>query len=108
MISAADAPSVIWLELPAVTLPSSLNDGFSLPSDSTVVSGRIPSSATTGSPSAPFTAMISFWKRPSAVARAARCWLWAANVSRSSRLRPHFSAMSSAEIPCGTRPPTAA
>jgi hypothetical protein len=28
MMSAAEAPSVIWLELPAVTLPSGLNAGF--------------------------------------------------------------------------------
>jgi hypothetical protein len=37
MISVADAPSVIWLELPAVTLPSGLNAGFRLASVSTVV-----------------------------------------------------------------------
>ena len=35
--------------LPAVTLPSGLNDGFSLASASTVVSGRIPSSTVTRS-----------------------------------------------------------
>ena len=45
MTSTADAPSVIWLELPAVTLPSSLNAGLRFASASTVVSARIPSSA---------------------------------------------------------------
>ena len=50
--------------------------------------------------------MISFSKRPSSVACAARCWDSAAKASRSSRLRPHFSAISSAEMPWGTRPPT--
>ena len=36
--------------LPAVTLPSGLNAGLSLASVSTVVSGRMPSSAVTSSP----------------------------------------------------------
>ncbi len=36
---------MIWLELPAVILPSSLNAGLRLPSVSTVESARIPSSA---------------------------------------------------------------
>ena len=47
MISTAEAPSVICEELPAVTLPSGLNAGLSLASVSTVVPGRMPSSAVT-------------------------------------------------------------
>ena len=47
MISTADAPSVIWLELPAVTTPSSLKAGLSPASFSAVVPGRMPSSADT-------------------------------------------------------------
>ena len=86
MMSTAEAPSVICDELPAVTLPSGLNAGFSLASVSAVVSGRMPSSAVTISSvsmSLPvslssglaWTGMISLSKRPSSVAWAARCWL---------------------------------
>ena len=45
--------------------------------------------------------MISLSKRPSSVACSARCWLRAPKASRSSRERPHLSAMISAEMPCG-------
>ena len=44
MISTADAPSVIWDELPAVTLPPSMYAGFRFASVATLESGRIPSS----------------------------------------------------------------
>ncbi len=44
MISTAEAPSVIWDELPAVTLPSGLKAGFSLASVSAVEPSRMPSS----------------------------------------------------------------
>jgi hypothetical protein len=50
MISTADAPSVIWELLPAVTLPpfsAGTNAGFSLASVSGVVPRRMPSSALT-------------------------------------------------------------
>ena len=110
MISTADAPSVICDELPAVTRPpssSGRNDGLSLPSDSIVVSRR-PSSALTSAPSAPSTGRISRSKRPSVVARCARCWDWAPKRSMSSRVMPHLSAISSAEMPCGTSPPWSA
>ena len=40
--STAAAPSEICEELPAVTLPSSLNTGFSCESASRLVSGRMP------------------------------------------------------------------
>ena len=71
MISTAEAPSEICDELPAVTLPSSLNAGFRLASVSAVVPSRMPSSVViiTVSPSITTgTGMISFSKRPSAVA----------------------------------------
>ena len=42
--STAAAPSVIWLELPAVMTPSGLKAGFSEPSFSIDVSARMPSS----------------------------------------------------------------
>jgi hypothetical protein len=48
MISAADAPSVICEELPAVITPFGSKAGFNRASVSTVVSSRIPSSARTG------------------------------------------------------------
>ena len=44
---------------------------------------------------------ISRLNRPSAMARPARSWLPAENSSSSSRLRPHCSAIISAESPCG-------
>jgi hypothetical protein len=58
--------------------------------------------------SAPSTGRISRSKRPSAVARAANCWLRAPKASMSSRVMPHLSAISSAEMPWGTRPPWSA
>ena len=67
MIRSAAEPSVICDELPAVTLPpssSGRNDGFSLASDSSVVSRR-PSSTFISAPSAPSTGRISRSKRPS-------------------------------------------
>jgi hypothetical protein len=94
--SAAAAPSVIWEEFPAVTLPSALNAGLSFASPSMVVSRRTPSSASTSSSATtgrPFTSaqrsawtgMISARKRPASVAAAARRWLSAANASWSWR-----------------------
>ena len=107
MINSAEAPSVIWLELPAVTRPpssSARNDGFRLPSDSIVVSRR-PSSVPITTPSAPSTGRISRSKRPSSVARRANSCERTPYRSRSSRDRPHLSAIISAEMPWGTRPP---
>ena len=99
MMRIAAEPSVICDELPAVTRPSGRNAGFSLARVSIDESGRMPSSFVISSPSAPRTGWISRSNRPSAVARAARWWLSAAKASMSSRERPHFSAMSSAEMP---------
>ena len=73
--TSADAPSLTPGALPAVTVPSFLNAGFSAASDSTVVSARIASSRSTTS-GAPFfcgiaIGRISSLNAPSSVARAA-------------------------------------
>ena len=105
---------MIWDELPAVTLPSSLKAGFSFASPSSEESGRIPSSAVIFSsvslPSSSRTARVtsSRSKRPSSVARAARWWLRSPNASSSSREMPHWSAIISAPMPWPTSPPTGA
>ena len=70
MMSIAAAPSVICELLAAVTRPSSLNDGLSVASFSTVDS-RMPSSVVIDVPSASSTGRISRSKRPSSRARAA-------------------------------------
>ena len=106
MMSIAAAPSVICDEFAAVTTPSSLNAGFSLASVSIDESGRMPSSAeNSSSPLSVVTwiGTISRSKRPSERARAARLCDSTENSSLSSREMPHFSAISSAEMPCGTR-----
>ena len=110
MINIADAPSVIWLELPAVTRPpsSSLrNAGFSVCNFSYGES-RMPSSVVMRIPSESSTGKISRSKRPSAVARAAYACERAAKRSMSSRVIPHLSAIISALMPCGTKPPSGA
>ena len=85
MMSAAEAPSVIWELLPAVTLPSGTKAGLSLASDSgggagadALVTGDASSSSTLTSPVSlsrilDTTGMISLSKRPSSVARSASC-----------------------------------
>ena len=102
----AAAPSEIWLELPAVTLPSGLNAGFRLASVSRLVSGRMPWSVTTVS-SEPFIltciGTISRSKRPSSVALCAFWWERSPSSSSSERGISHLSAIISAEMPCGTR-----
>ena len=101
MMSIADAPSVIWLELPAVTRPpsSSLrNAGLSCCNFSNGDS-RIPSSVVMSFPSASLTGRISRSKRPSAVACAARACERAPKRSMSSRVMPHLSAIISALTP---------
>ena len=117
MISTAEAPSVICELLAAVTLPpwsSGTKAGFSLARLS-MEESRMPSSARSTSSvsmSSPVSlsrglaaiGTISLSKRPSSRARAAFCWLRRPKASRSSRLRPHFSAMTSAETPWGMRP----
>ena len=78
--------------------PSSLNAGFSPASFSTVVPRRMPSSATTGSPSVN-TGMICVSNAPSSCAAAARSCDRAEYSSRRVRENPHFCAISSAEMP---------
>ena len=82
MMRTAEAPSVICEELPAVILPpSGLKAGLRPARTSSEVSGRMPSSAESSSSVSrprrrgPATGTISFSNRPSAVARAACCWL---------------------------------
>ena len=102
MISSAAAPSEICEELAAVTTPSGLKDGARAAIFSRFTGTRTPSSVSNTLPSASVSGAISRLKRPSAMARPARSWLWAANSSSSSRLMPHCSAIISAESPCGT------
>ncbi len=74
MMRRAEAPSEIWLELPAVILPSGLKAGFRLARDSGVVSGRMPSSAVT-MPSPLMMLPVSLSRRIS----------WIGTISRSKR-----------------------
>ena len=87
----AQAPSEICEEEPAVIVPSLVNAGRSLPSDSTVVSPRTPSSVVTtiGSPlrCGISTGTTSSSKTPFFRASAARWCDRAANSSCSSRVR---------------------
>merc|ERR1711957_1164242 len=105
------APSVIWLELPAVEEPPFLKAGFSLPRDSTVVWGRMPSSLSTRtsciSPSLSLTVVvygvISDWSHPALSAAVALAWLVTANASWVSLVTPNFSATFSLVTPMGMR-----
>ncbi len=100
-------------ELPAVTFHSISGNrsaisgvpktAFRPASRSTVVSGRIDSSASTLVPST-VTVAISSSNPPDRATAAARAWDRAAYSSSWTRERPHLSATSSAETPCGTRP----
>ncbi len=89
-----------------MTTPSGVNAGFRAARRSAVVSGRMPSSVVIA-PARPSTVIgtgtTSRSKRASAVARAARTCDSSAYASSTSRVKPHRSAMSSAEMPCGTR-----
>ena len=101
MMRSAAAPSEIWDELAAVTTPSGLKDGARAAIFSRLTGTRTPSSVANTVPSGRVTGTISRANRPSAMARPAFSWLAAENSSSSSRLRPHFSAISSADSPCG-------
>ena len=102
-ISSAEAPSLMPLELPAVTEPSAAKAGFSAASLATVTSGRGCSSrsTTTGSPffCGIVTGTISSVKMPSAIACEARRWLSAPNASCCSRVMPYCLATFSAVMP---------
>src|SRR5215218_3034426 len=103
--STAAAPSQIWLEFPAVTLPFGRNAGSSAASASGDVSARGVSSTPKSTPVCGFdtsTGTTSCSKRPSSIAASARRCDSYEYASSSSRERSHFSAISSAEMPCGT------
>ena len=103
--STAAAPSQICDELPAVTFPSGRNAGLSDASASAEVSRRGVSSTATSAPTCGFvtsTGTISFSKRPSSIAAIARLCDSSEYASSCSREKPHSSASTSAEIPCGT------
>ena len=88
-----------------MTTPSSLKAGGSVAIFSSVVSRRGVSSTANSTPACGFetsTGTISFSKRPSSIARTARMCDSYEYASSASRDSPHSSAITSAEIPCGT------
>ena len=99
MTTTAAAPSFRGQALPAVTLPSGRNTGFSSASFSTVVPARGPSSFDTTVPSARVTGVISRSKNPRSWAATARCCDRAANSSIDSRDTSSYSATFSAVWP---------
>jgi hypothetical protein len=103
MTTTAQAPSDIGDDVPAVIVPSLLNAGRSFPSDSAVVSGRMPSSSRirTGSPLRCGTSIgvISSAKTPFFCAAAARWWLAAPNSSCSARVTPYRPLCRSVDSP---------
>jgi hypothetical protein len=92
MTMTAEPPSLIWLALPAVIVPSLSKAGRRLPSESVVVPGRTPSSVSTrsGSPLrwGTATGTISASRRPSLMAAAARSCDFTATSSWAARLIP--------------------
>ena len=96
----AAAPSVICEALPAVMVPSLLKAGRSLPRDSTVVSGRTPSSReTTVSPRRELMVKGAISAAWNAADSAARRWERAENSSCWARLMPMSVLPSSVEEP---------
>ena len=108
----APAPSLVWLLLPAVTLPRAANTGRSLARPSRLASGRGPSSMSTvrvlmiGSPvlrlaprAVTSTGVISSLNSPAAMAATARWLDCRANASCASRDTPHCCATFSAVRP---------
>src|SRR5690606_26348049 len=104
------APSLVWDELPAVTVPPCLKAGLSCARASMEVSRRIPSSwvkvtvsLTARRPSkrtrSTVTGTISSWNLPASVAAAARRWLAGARASCRSRVTLSRAATSSAVRP---------
>ena len=81
----AAAPSFSGQQLPAVTVPSGRNTGFSCETASRVVPGRGPSSCDTSVPSGVVTGTISRSKNPLAMAFSARFCERTPNSSCSSR-----------------------
>ena len=115
MISSAAAPSLSGQALPAVTVPSSLNTGFSAASFSIVVPGRGPSSLVTTvsgtSISLPSLSVVLVRRHrhgddlrvevPGLTAATARVWEISAHSSWASRLTLQRSATFSAVMPIG-------
>ena len=94
-ISIAAAASPVWLDTPAVMLPPGASgSSFCICSS---VESRVVSSC-----SRPLVTMISFLKRPSAIAARARRWLSSENCSISSREMFHLSAIICAPTNCDT------
>jgi hypothetical protein len=98
----AAAASLIPAALPAVTEPFLSNTGRSLAMASTEASARMCSSVS--NTVVPFRDLSSMGRicslnQPSAVALAARWWLWTASASWSSREMPHLPATFSAVTP---------
>ena len=89
--------------LPAVTTPSFLNAGFIAASCSRLTWPRTCSSVSKlcGGPRREGSSTGTIWplNRPSAMARAARCWLCSASSSCMARVMPWRSATFSAVIP---------
>ena len=83
----AAAPSLMPLALPAVTLPSLRNTGFSAASLSAVVAFGCSSVAKATVSRFTLTSIGTIWlsKRPALIAAAARVWLSSAKASCSAR-----------------------
>ena len=102
MTTTAAAPSEIWEAFPAVMVPSGENAGRSLPSDSAVAPGRMPSSWSTVTWSlrcCTTTGVISSASSPFLVASAARSWERAAHSSWAARSIPRRRFVSSDSPP---------
>ena len=95
----AAAPSFSGQQLPAVTVPSGRNAGFSVDTFSSVVPGRGPSSALTTVPSGSVTGVISRCQNPLASAFSARFWDRTPNSSCWRRVMPRSWATFSAVSP---------
>ena len=99
MITTAAAPSLSGQQLPAVTVPSGRNAGFSPPTPSSVTPGRGPSSRVMIVPSGSVIGVISRSKKPAAIACSARFCDRTPNASCSARLMPRDVARFSAVWP---------
>mmetsp|Transcript_3619 Transcript_3619/g.10287 ORF Transcript_3619/g.10287 Transcript_3619/m.10287 type:complete len:207 (+) Transcript_3619:472-1092(+) len=99
----AAAPSVSWLEFPAVVEPAGSNAGRSLDSPWAVVPGRIPSSSVTMVPSANVTGIISSRNLPAIFAAWALPCDSAAKASNDIRSIPYFLITFSLVMPMGIK-----
>src|SRR5262245_38949770 len=97
--ASAAAPSLMPLELAAVTVPSCLNAGLSFATDWGVVPALGYSSLLKTEPSGSGTGTSSSVKTQASSAFAARVWLSTANASCSSLVMPYCFATTSAVSP---------